>query len=92
MSYDIHCRKYREYQAMQVRRGDALRWGSGSTFLLSGALSLLFIAFVFYDQPITNNAQNLLLSARRHRFDRISESHSAALGSLQDTPRIHAKP
>ena len=42
---------------MQVRRRDALHWGTGNTFLLSGALSLLFIAFVFYDQPITNNAQ-----------------------------------
>ncbi len=57
MSYDMHCRKYREYQAMQMRRRDGLRWDKGNTFLLSGALSLLLFAFVFYDRPITNNTK-----------------------------------
>ena len=57
MSYDMHYRKYQEYQAMQMRRRDGLRWDKGSTFLLSGALSLLFFAFAFYDRPITNNTQ-----------------------------------
>jgi hypothetical protein len=42
---------------MQMRRRDGLRWDNGSTFLLSGGLSLLFFAFVFYDRPITNNTQ-----------------------------------
>ena len=57
MTYDMHCRKYREYQAMQMRRRDGLRWDKGSALLLSGGLSLLVFAFVFYDRPITNNTQ-----------------------------------
>jgi len=55
MSHDMHVVKYREYQAMQNRRRDGLRWDKGSTILLSAGLSLLFFAFVFYDRPITNN-------------------------------------
>ncbi len=50
-------RKYQEFQAMQRRRRDGLRWDKGSTVLLSGALSLLLFAFIFYDRPITNNPQ-----------------------------------
>ena len=57
MSYDMHCRKYREYQAMQLQRSDGLRWDKGKTLLLSGSLSLLLFAFVFYDRPITTNTQ-----------------------------------
>ena len=53
MSY----RKYREFQAMQMRRRDGLHWDKGSTFLLSGALLLLLFAFVFYDRALTNNPQ-----------------------------------
>jgi len=59
MSYDTHCWKYREYQVMQIRRRDGLRWDKRNTFLLSGALSLLLFAFVFYDRPITNNTSYL---------------------------------
>ena len=50
-------RKYLEFQAMQMRRRDGLRWDKGSTFLLSGALLLLLFAFVFYDRALTNNPQ-----------------------------------
>ena len=59
MSNDMHVLKYREYQAMQIRRRDGLRWDKASTLLLSAGLSLLFFAFVFYDRPITNNTQVL---------------------------------
>ena len=57
MSYGMHYQKYREYQEMQKRRRDGLRWDKGSIFLLTSALSLLILAFVFYDRPITNNNQ-----------------------------------
>ena len=55
----MHVLKYRDYQAMQIRRRDGLRWDKGSTLLLSAGLSLLFFAFVFYDRPLTNNTQVL---------------------------------
>ena len=53
----MHYQKYREYQDTQMRRRDALHWGKGSSLLLLSALSLLFLAFVYYDRPITNNDQ-----------------------------------
>ena len=59
MSNDMHVLKYRDYQAMQIRRRDGLRWDKGSTLLLSAGLSLLFFACVFYDRPLTNNTQVL---------------------------------
>ena len=55
----MHYQKYREYQEMQKRRREGLRWDKGSTLLLSAALSLLLFAFVVYDRPITNNTQIL---------------------------------
>ena len=57
MSYGMHYQKYREYQEMQKRRRDGLRWDKGSIVLLTSALSLVILAFVFYDHPITNNNQ-----------------------------------
>jgi hypothetical protein len=51
---------------MQMRRRDGLRWDIGNTLLLSGALSLLLFAFVFYDRPITNNTK---ISAHDHIID-----------------------
>ena len=51
MNYKNHS----DYQAMQKRRRDGLRWDKGSTILLTSALALLLFAFAFYDRPITDN-------------------------------------
>ena len=59
MSDAINDNKHTDYQAMQKRRRDGLRWDKGSTILLTSALSLLLFAFAFYDRPITDNSQIL---------------------------------
>jgi hypothetical protein len=44
---------------IRQRRREALRslWSRGSLVLLSVALAAVAVAFVFYDVPITDNAQ-----------------------------------
>jgi len=48
-----------KHATIRQRRREALRslWSRGSLVLLSVALTAVAVAFVFYDVPITDNAQ-----------------------------------